>query len=93
MLELNQKVRELSTADSRIRKTGLRGLDINEIGKESFIHWNGPKLANATSLIEAALDKRFKGRRTWRFVTKENNIQSKVVSRLKADVSRVPFFD
>ena len=70
-----------------------RGLDINKVSKESFIHWNGPALSNLTSVLEAALDKRFKGRKTWRFVTKEYNLQSKVVSRLKTEVSRVPFFD
>ena len=70
-----------------------RGLDINEVGVESFIHWNGPPVGNATSLLEAALDKRFKGRKSWRFVTKQNNLQSKVVKRLKSENSRVPFFD
>ena len=70
-----------------------RGLDINDVGVESFVHWNDPAVANATSLIEAALDKRFKGRNSWRFVTKKNNLQSKVVTRLKTEVSRVPFFD
>ena len=69
-----------------------RGLDINDVGVESFVHWNGPPIANATSLIEAALDRRFKGRNSWRFVTKKNNLHSKVVSRLKTEISRVPFF-
>ena len=70
-----------------------RGLDINDVGLESFVHWNGPPVANATSLLEAALDKRFKGRKSWRFVTKKNNLQSKVVKRLNTEVSRVQFFD
>ena len=64
-----------------------RGLDINDVGVESFVHWNGPAAANA------ALDKRFKRRNSWRFVTKKNNLQSKVVTRLKTEVNRVPFFD
>ena len=33
-----------------------RGLDINDVGVESFFHWNGPAVASA------ALDKRFKRR-------------------------------
>ena len=69
-----------------------RGLDINQVGKETFIHWNGPPISNATPLLEAALDRMFKGRKSWRFVTKKNNLESKVVSRLKSEVSRVPFF-
>ena len=44
-------------------------------------------------LLEEAMDQRFKGSGLWRFVTKENKLQSKVVSRLSKEVSRVPFFD
>ena len=70
-----------------------RGLDINDVGVESFVHWNGPPVANATPLLEASLDRRFKGRSSWRFVSKTNNLQSQTVSRLKTQSSRVPFFD
>ena len=70
-----------------------RGLDISDVGVEAYINWNGPPVANASPLLETALDKRFKGRSNWRFVTKENKLQSKVVSRLKKEVSRVPFFE
>ena len=70
-----------------------RGLDINDVGVESFVHWNGPLVANATPLLEASQDRRFKGRRSWRFVTNPNNLKSKTVSRLKTQSSGVPFFD
>ena len=70
-----------------------RGLDISDVGVEAFINWNGPPVANSSDLLEVALDKRFKGRGCWRFVTKENKLQSKVLSRLRKEVSRVPFFD
>ena len=69
------------------------GLDISDVGAEAFINWNGPPVANSRTIIELALDKRFGGRSQWRFITKENNLQSTVVSRLRRDVSRVPFFD
>ena len=37
-------------------------MDISDIGKEAMIHWNGPPLARANSLGEAALDRHFGGR-------------------------------
>ena len=70
-----------------------RGLDMSDVGVEAFINWNGPPVANSSALLEVALYKRFKGRGHWRFVTKENKLQSKVVSRLSKEVGRVPFFD
>ena len=69
-----------------------RGLGISDVGMEAFIQWNGPPLSKVNTLLEAALDKRFKGRNSWRFVTKENKIFSKVVSKLKNEVSDIPFF-
>ena len=69
-----------------------RGLDIAAVGDESYIHWNGPPVHLATSLGQAALDKKFEGRNSWRFVTKKGKAESLVVSRLKKVESRVPFF-
>ena len=34
-------------------------MDISDIGKEALIHWNGPPLARADRLGEAALDRIF----------------------------------
>ena len=34
-------------------------MDIRDIGREAFIHWNGPPLACADSLGEAAIDRIF----------------------------------
>ena len=34
-----------------------RGLDISDVGREAFINWNGPPVANAATLLELALDK------------------------------------
>jgi hypothetical protein len=69
--------------------------DISDVGVEAFINWNGSPVpvANSFALLEVSLDKRFKGRGHWRFVTKENKLQSKIVSRLSKEVGRVPFFD
>ena len=38
-------------------------MDISDIGKESMIHWNGPPLARADSLGEAAINRYFGGGR------------------------------
>ena len=69
-----------------------RGLDIRAVGDESYIHWNGPPVHLAGALGQAALDRKFGGRNSWRFVTRNCKSESKVVSRLKRGVSRVPFF-
>ena len=34
-------------------------MDISDIGKEAMIHWNGPPIAMADTLGEAALDRHF----------------------------------
>ena len=69
-----------------------RGLDITDIGLESYIHWNGPPVHLAGPLGKAALDKKFGGRSNWRFVTKQCKIESLVVTKLKRLTARVPFF-
>ena len=69
-----------------------RGLDIRAVGDESYIHWNGPPVHLAGELGRAALDKKFGGRRNWRFVTKNTKSESLVVTRLRRAVPRVPFY-
>ena len=69
-----------------------RGLDIVAVGEESYIHWNGPPVHLAGALGAASLDRKFGGRSNWRFVTKKGRGESLVVTRLKRNVARVPFF-
>ena len=38
-------------------------MDISDTGKEALIHWNGPPLAKADSICEAAINRIFKGGR------------------------------
>ena len=52
-----------------------RGLSIDDVGKESIIHWNGPPVHLAEALGEKALNRVFKGR-PWHFVTKKGNIST-----------------
>ena len=48
-----------------------RGLDIDAIGNESYIKWNGPPVHLAAQLGKASLDKKFGGRSKWNFVKKK----------------------
>ena len=66
-------------------------MDITDIGKEALIHWNGPPLAKADKLGEAALDRLF-GRGKWNFITQANNSDSQVTKRLKEEEPGLPFF-
>ena len=65
-----------------------RGLDITDIGNESFIHWNGPPVHHAGPLGKAALDKKFGGRSNWRFVTKKCKAESIVVTKSMVDFGK-----
>ena len=38
-------------------------MDISDIGREALVHWNGPPLAKADSIGEAAINRIFKGGR------------------------------
>ena len=78
-----------SVIDTHIEKR--RGLNIEEVGKESIIHWNGPPIHLSDSLGEKALNRHFKGR-PWHFVKKYGPSQSTVVNRLLDKNPRVPFF-
>ena len=68
------------------------GLDIEDVGREAFIHWNGPPVDKAGRIGEAALDGRFGGRSNRRFVTRANKTESVVISRLRREKPRLPFF-
>ena len=69
-----------------------RGLDIEDVGREALIHWNGPPVDKAGHIGEAALDGKFGGRSNWRFVTHANKAESIVISRLKRKKPWLPFF-
>ena len=67
-------------------------MDIEDIGKEAQIHWNGPPLARADKLGEAALDRIF-GKGRWDFTTVANRAESTVTKRLREEEASVPFFN
>ena len=69
-----------------------RGIDVRVVGEESMIHWNGPPINRANDLLESALDRHFGGRRNWHFITRQNKPESTVISRLKRETVRVPWF-
>ena len=66
-------------------------MDIEDIGKEAQIHWNGPPLAKADKLGEVSLDRIF-GKGRWNFTTMANRADSKVTKRLREEEASVPFF-
>ena len=65
-------------------------MDMSDIGKEALIHWNGPPLAKADKLGEAALDRLF-GRGRWNFITMANKADSLVTKRVKELEPGLPF--
>ena len=69
-----------------------RGLDITDVGIESKIHWNGPPIHHTKELAEASLDRCFGGRK-WHFVTKEAKTDSVVITRLKNERPKLPFYN
>ena len=68
-----------------------RGLDINAIGGECYIKWNGPPVHLAEEIGKSVLDKTFAGRSTWRFVDKTDKHESKVVSKMNRITLRLQF--
>ena len=68
-----------------------RGLGIEDVGKETFIDWNGPPVHLADNLGTKVLNRLFKGSK-WHFVTVANKSDSEVTRRLKDRKSKLPFF-
>ena len=68
-----------------------RGLGIGDVGRETFIDWNGPPIHHCDSLGIKALNRIFKGP-NWHFVTVANKSDSSVTKRLQEQQSKVPFF-
>ena len=66
-------------------------MDIDDVGKEAFIHWNGPPTVKADRLGRESLDRIF-GRGRWHFITLDNKLDSVVTKRLKKEEPDLPFF-
>ena len=66
-------------------------MELEDVGKEALIHWNGPPVSSADKLGVAALNIVFGGRQ-WNFVTWANKSDSVVTKRLKNVEPKVPFF-
>lgn len=75
-----------------IHSDSRRGnMDLEDAGKESLIHWNGPPVSRAEKLGVAALNSVF-GAGHWNFLTWANKSDSVVTRRLKQVEAKVPFF-
>ena len=68
-----------------------RGLDIETLGKESYMHWNGPPVHLTEQLGIKVLNRIFKGD-SWHFVTRRNKAGSVVTRRLKCTTAKLPYF-
>ena len=66
-------------------------MDIEDVGKEAMVHWNGPPLAKADRLGREAMDRIF-GRGKWNFTTLTNKSDSVVTKRLRNEESNLTFF-
>ena len=66
-------------------------MGIEDVGKESFIDWNGPPVHLSDSLGIKTLNRIFKGSK-WHFVTVANKSDSEVTQRLKKRQAKLPFF-
>ena len=58
------------------------GLSVEDVGKETFIDWNGPPVHLSDNLGIKTLNRVFKGTK-WHFVTVANKTDSEVKKRLK----------
>ena len=65
-------------------------MHIEDLGREAFIHWNGPPVHKADRLGKKALDRHFKNGR-WNFITQFYRTESLVIQRKKREESQVPF--
>ena len=65
-------------------------MDINDIGKEAFLQWNGPPIAKADRLRREAFECIRRGR--WHFITLDNKLDSVVTKRLKKKEPGLTFF-
>ena len=68
-----------------------RGLGIEDVGRETFIDWNGPPIHQCDNLGVKVLNRIFKGTK-WHFITVANKSDSNVTRRLREQQSKLPFF-
>ena len=57
-----------------------RGLDIDDVGKESLILWNGPSVQLADRLGINSFNRRFKSTH-WNFVTLESTVTKRLMQK------------
>ena len=68
-----------------------QGLGVENVGKGTFIDWNGPPVHLSDNLGTKTLNRIFEGKK-WHFVTVSNKADSEVTKRLKQKKAKVPFF-
>ena len=61
-----------------------RGMEIDDVGKEALIHWNGPPVHLADNLGINSLNRKFSGTH-WNFTTRNPQPDSTVITRLKKE--------
>ena len=66
-------------------------MDIEDVGKEALIAWNGPPIAQAEKLGHAVMNKIF-GSSRWHFITMGNKKDSTVTKRHREEEGILPFF-
>ena len=65
-------------------------MDNESLGREAFIHWNGPPLHLADNLGRKALDRYFPNN-SWNFITQLNRSESTAIMRMET-VERIVLF-
>ena len=75
--------------DTHCDKT--RGMNVDNVGLEAQIDWNGHPVHLVDKLSEKTLDRILKGRSRWHFVTKDDK-DTVVTKRLKQEKPFFPFF-
>ena len=66
--------------------------DITVTSIESYIHWHRSQVHHGQSIGETALDRRFGGRKNWRFIAQKNEFESVAMKRLERDFSKYSHF-
>ena len=64
-----------------------RGIEIDDVGKEVMIDWNGPPIHMAEKFGINSLNRKFKGTH-WNFITKNPKTDSTVMRNLKKETEK-----
>ena len=91
MIRTNLEIRVLKNPKLQSSLGEAGRMDINDIGKEAYLHWNGPPTAKADRLRREALNRRLR-RGRWHFITLDNKLDSVVTKRLKKKEPGLTFF-